>query len=111
MRTLLIAVFVLFATAASAEEPSDRALPLRLPPDTHKAAAAAPEKLSPPSHDAFWVQDKFLGDALGHWLGVHNGRWDMFEETLATTDEGGPTIAGTVRKNRAEIQLRWHPDE
>ena len=108
MRAVLIAAFLLFATAASAEEPS---VPLRLAVDIHKAPAAAPEKLSLSRRDARWEHNELLGDALGQWLGVHNGRWDVFAETLAATDESGPTIAGTIRKNAAEIQLRWRPDE
>jgi len=55
------------------------------------------------------ARGELLGEALGRRLGVHNGRWDMFDATLA--GKGGPMIAGTVRKNAAEIQLRWRPDE
>jgi hypothetical protein len=106
MRALPIAVFLLFATAASAQEPS---VPLRLVADT--PAVADPEKLLPLRRDAPWAHNELLGDALGRWLGVHNGRCDMFGDTLAVTGERGPTIAGTIRKNAAEIQLRWRPDE
>jgi hypothetical protein len=106
MRALLIAAFLLFATAASAQEPS---VSLRLAADAQ--AVTVPEKLLPSRRDTYWVHNELLGDALGRWLGVRNGRWDMFAETPAATDEGSPTIAGTIRKNAAEIQLRWRPDE
>ena len=67
------------------------------------------ENLSPLRRDAHLARGELLGEALGRRLGVHNGRWDMFDATLA--GKGGPMIAGTVRKNAAEIQLRWRPDE
>ena len=111
MRTIPIAVFLLFAAAASAAEPGDGAISLRLAQDVRKEAIADPERPSPPRHSAVMAQDELLGDTLGRWLGVRDGSWDMFADTLAPAGKGGPTIAGTIRKNAAEILLRWHPDE
>jgi hypothetical protein len=59
---------------------------------------------------------ELLGDALGNWMGVKAGRWDLFHATLfddgtAGDEANSPVIAGTIRKNAAEIQLRWHPGE
>lgn len=95
MRVCLFAL-CLFATAASAEDAHDRALPL-------PAADKSLERAAP------WSHRELLGDALGHWLGVRDGRWEMFDEPLA--DDGGPVLAGTIKKNEALIQLRWHPGE
>jgi hypothetical protein len=106
MRALSIAAFLLFATGASAQEPS-----VSLPLAAGAQPAAGPENPPPSRRDTYWLHNELLGDALGRWLGVRNGRWDMFARTLAATNEGGPTIAGTIRKNAAEIQLRWRPDE
>ena len=108
MRTLIIAAVLLFATAASAEEPGDRAPSLRLAQFINKAAVADPENLAPPRHGAGWAQNELLGDALGGWMGVHNGRWDMVDDVIT---EGGPTIGGTFKKGAAIVQLRCHPDE
>ncbi|MGA7676015.1 MAG: hypothetical protein WCA78_13335 [Rhizomicrobium sp.] len=109
MRIILIAALLSSATAASAQEASDRALSLRMAP--FEATSADGEKLSSSRRDAVWAQGELVGDALGNWLGVHNGRLDVFVKSLAAAGENGPTIAGTIRKNAAEIQLRWHPDE
>ena len=108
MRTLIIAVFLLFATAASAQEAGERAPSLRPAQYANTAAAADLEKLAPPRRGARWEQDELVGDALGGWLGVHKGRWEMYDGVLT---EGGPTIDGTFKKGAAVIQLRWHPDE
>lgn len=107
MRTILIVAILLSATAA-AQDMDDRAVPLRLVV-LPRAIGANPGNLTP-YRQARWPQDELLGDALGRWLGVDNGRWDVFPQTLAAGD-GGPVIAGTFRKNAAEIQLRWHPGE
>ncbi|MBU6299288.1 MAG: hypothetical protein KGJ79_16695 [Alphaproteobacteria bacterium] len=72
-----------------------------------RIAEAGPAYLRTPPRDLQWTRNRLLGDALGTWLGIHNGRWDMFDEPAGE----GPAICGTVRKNAAEIQLRWHPDE
>lgn len=106
MRAVPIAALLLFATAAHAEEP---AVSLRLAGGRQDRPVSQAENLSPPRRDAHWAHGELLGEALGRWFGVHNGRWDMFDATLA--GEGGPMIAGTVRKNTAEIQLRWRPGE
>ena len=109
MRIILIAALLLSVTAACAQEANVRALSLRMAPA--KAASADGETLSPSRRDAPWARDELMGEALGRWLGVHNGRWDVFAEPLAAAGEGGPTIAGTIRKNAAEIQLLWSPDK
>ena len=108
MRTLIIAAFLLFATAASAEEPGERAPSFRLAQYVNTAAVADPEELAPPRHGARWEQDELVGDALGGWLGVHHGRWEMYD---GVRTEGGPTIGGTFKKGAAIIQLRWKSDE
>jgi len=106
MRAVSIAALLLFTTSAHAEE---QAISLRLTAGRQDRSVLQAENLSPLLRDAHWARDELLGEALGRWLGVHNGRWDMFDATLA--GKGGPMIAGTVRKNAAEIQLRWRPDE
>ncbi len=108
MRIVLIVAILLSATAAAAQDMDDRAVPLRLVV-LPQAIGANPGKLMP-HRRARWPQDELLGDALGRWLGVDNGRWDVLPQTLAAGD-GGPVIAGTFRKNAAEIQLRWRPGE
>jgi hypothetical protein len=107
MRQFLIAAVLLSCTAAAGEDLNTRAHPLLLPLDTQKtqhfagpsAAASSPREL--------------LGDTLGNWLGVRAGRWDVFSETLSDDNSSGngPVLAGTVRKDAAEIQLRWRSDE
>jgi hypothetical protein len=108
MRAILVAALLLFATAASAEEP---VVSLRLAAGRQNPFAAASQSLSPLRREARWAHGELLGEALGRWLGVQNGRWDMFDASLAPAGKSGPTVAGTIRKNTAEIQLRWRPDE
>ena len=108
MRAILIAALLLFATAASAEEP---VVSLRLAAGRQDPFVPVPVSLSSLRPDAPWARTELLGEALGRRLGVRNGRWDMFDARLAPAGKSGPTLAGTVRKNRAEIQLRWRPDE
>ncbi|MDE2133104.1 MAG: hypothetical protein KGM97_10400 [Alphaproteobacteria bacterium] len=107
MRTVLI-VAALLSAAAAAQDMGDHAAPLRLVV-LSRAIGANPGKLMS-QRQARWPQDELLGDALGRWLGVDHGRWDVFPQTLAMGD-GGPVIAGTFRKNAAEIQLRWRPGD
>lgn len=106
MRAVPIAAFLLYATAAHAEEP---AVSFQLTAGQLDRIGLRAETLSPQRRNADWAHSELLGEALGRWLGVHNGRWDMIDATFA--GQGGPMIAGTVRKNAAEIQLRWRPDE
>ena len=108
MRTITIAAVLLFATAASAEEPGDRALSLRQVQYVNTAAVADPDKLASPRHSTNWAQDELVGDALGSWMGVHNGRWEMYD---GVHTKGEPTIGGTFKKGAAVIQLRWRSDE
>ena len=107
MRALPIAALLLFATAAHAGEPG---ISLRLASARQTAPSARPENL-PPRREVRWERSELLGEALGRWLGVRDGRWDLFDASLLQPGEGGPVLAGTVRKNAAEIQLRWRPDE
>ncbi len=108
MRAVLIVAILLSAAAAAAQDMGDPAAPWRLVV-LPRATGAIPGNPMP-YRRARWPQDELLGDALGRWLGVDNGRLDVFPQTLAASD-GGPVIAGTFRKNAAEIQLRWHPGE
>jgi len=102
MRAFLVAAFLLITAAASAGDVDLRAHSWR--PDGPKTSA-----LSAPAKP--WMQHQMLGDALGNLLGVHDGRWDLFTETVTDEEENGPAIAGTIRRGAAEIQLRWHPGE
>jgi hypothetical protein len=104
MRTTLIAMLLLSATAAFAGEPN------RSGPSEWQDKSGSTLLISTSLRQTSpWVHDQMLGDALGDWLGVHNGRWEMYDAGLA--EGGGPTIGGTFKKGAAVIQLRWHPGE
>ena len=106
MRTILTAVLLLSATAALAGEPGGRA-PSPLPDNNSSMLPAdTSQRMASP-----WKHNRLLGDALGDWMGVHNGRWDVFNVNLAEAGENGPKFVGTIHKGTAEIQLRWRPDE
>jgi hypothetical protein len=109
MRKLRVAAFLLSATAAFAGDTNFHVLQLPASPDgaTKPGFAEAP----PPRQAPLWLNNELLGDALGRWLGVKNGRWELFSETVALMGDSGPTIAGTVNKNAVKIQLRWRPGE
>lgn len=103
MRTIFIAMLLLSTTAAfagdlnrsgSSEGPGKS--------DSTLLVTTSLRQNSP------WDRNQMLGDALGDALGVHNGRWEMYDGVLT---EGGPTINGTFKKGAAVIQLRWHPGE
>ncbi|MDE2183433.1 MAG: hypothetical protein KGJ78_10475 [Alphaproteobacteria bacterium] len=97
MRIALAAALVLVAIAAEARETSPS------PPSSIARAEQAPNP-DP------WRQKELLGDALGRWLGVRNGKLDVFEDRLSN-EPGYPIVSGTIRKDAAEIQLRWRADE
>jgi hypothetical protein len=103
MRTTFIAMLLLSATAAFAGEP-DKSAPSQWQDksDSTLLISISLRQTSP------WDRNQMLGDALGDWMGVHNGRWDMVDGVLT---EDGPSIAGTFKKGAAVIQLRWHPGE
>ena len=105
MRQFLIAAVLLSCTAAAGEDLNTRAHPLLLPLETQKSLYFAGLTASP--------KRELLGDTLGHWLGIRAGRLDVFSETLFADDSpgNGPILAGTIRKDAAEIQLRWRADE
>ncbi len=109
MRALLIATFLLSFAAASGEDLNSRAHPLRLPLDGQRSQHFAGRQ------ESVWSKDVVLGDRLGKWLGVRAGHLDLFNEPLfddgTAPEPSEPTIAGTIRKDAAEIQLRWRPDE
>ena len=106
MRKVLIPGFLMFATAAQAEDMGNRAYPVNLPPD-HRRDMATP---LPPVYLP-WSKGELIGDTMGRWLGMRGGKLDVFDQTLAFMGEDGPVLSGTIRKNAAEIQLRWHPGE
>jgi hypothetical protein len=106
MRASLFAACLMSVSAAAAEDLNARAHPLPLPLNEQRNAA---RQADPPKREV-------LGDALGNWMGVKDGHWDVFDAALfddgtSGSEAKGPTIAGTVRKDAAEIQLRWHPGE
>jgi len=105
MRQFLIAAVLLSCTAAAGEDLNTRAHPLLLPLDTQKTQYFVGPAAS--------SRRELLGDTLGNWLGVRAGRWDVFSETLSDDNSpgNGPTLSGTVRRDAAEIQLRWRSDE
>jgi hypothetical protein len=108
MRAFFFAACLMSVSAASGEDLNTRAHPLPLPLKDQKNATSG-GRANPQSRE-------LLGDALGNWMGVKDGRWDVFNAALF--DDGtpsgktnSPTIAGTVRADAALIQLRWHPGE
>jgi hypothetical protein len=103
MRTTFIAMLLLSVTAAYAGDPNSNG-----PSEWQSKADSTPLIDSPPRQTSPWLRDQMLGEALGDWLGIHNGRWEMVDGVLA---EGGPTIGGTFKKGAAVLQLRWHSDE
>ncbi len=106
MRIYVVAAVFFASAGAAAGDMNGGALPLQA--DVRNINTRSADQ--PPSPQAAqWTRNRLLGDALGAWLGVRNGRWEMFDEVL--TPEDGPAISGTIRKNAAEIQLRWHADE
>jgi hypothetical protein len=98
---LRYAFILLFFGSAAAAEPLDLAVTL---PDFEACA----ETLCPARHSP-WERRELVGEAMGRWLGVRNGRWDAFSGKLFEEFENGPVISGTIRKNAAQIQLRWRP--
>ena len=106
MRKVLIPAFLMLATAAQAEDMGNRAYPVNLPPD-HRRVMATP---LPPVYMP-WSKGELIGDRMGRWLGVRDGKMDVFDQDLTLMGEDGPVLCGTIRKNAAEIQLRWHPGE
>jgi hypothetical protein len=104
MRTTFIAMLLLSATAAFAGEPNSRGpSQWQDKSDSTLLISTSLRQTSP------WNRNQMLGEALGNWMGVHNGRWDMVDGVL--TEDGGPSIGGTFKKGAAIIQLRWHPGE
>lgn len=108
MRASLFAACLMSVSAAAGEDLNARAHPLPLPLDGQKSATYA-GRTDPPKR-------QLLGDALGNWMGIKGGRWDLFHAALFDDGTPGgeansPTIAGTVRADAAVIQLRWHPGE
>jgi hypothetical protein len=103
MRTTFIAMLLLSATAAFAGDPN-RSGPSE-GPDKSDGTLLISTSVRQPSP---WDRNQMLGDAMGDWLGVHHGRWEMYDGVLM---EGGPTVGGTFKKGAAVIQLRWHPGE
>jgi hypothetical protein len=99
MRALLMALLLLGPAAAS-ETAGLTMPPLEIDPCLDKLCPAPP---SP------WQKRELLGEAMGRWLGVRNGRWDAFDGKLFEDVVDSPVLSGTVRKNAAEIQLRWRP--
>jgi hypothetical protein len=104
MRTTFIAMLLLSATAAFAGDPNSRGPSEWQDKSDDTALTSASLRQTSP-----WLHNRLLGDAIGDWMGVHNGRWDMYDGAL--TRDGGPSIAGTFKKGAAVIQLRWHPGE
>lgn len=51
-----------------------------------------------------------VAQAFARWLGVRNGRWDAFDGRISDWPLA-PRLAGTIKGNAAEIQLRWRPGE
>jgi hypothetical protein len=103
MRTIVIAMILLSATAASAGD-LNRSGPFEWRDNSDRTLLIS-ASLRQPSR---WDHHQMLGDAMGDWLGVHNGRWDVYDGTLM---KGGPTIGGTFKKGAAVIQLRWKSGE
>jgi hypothetical protein len=103
MRTTFIAVLLLSVTAAFAGDPY-RSGPSEWQDksDSTLLINTSLRQTSP------WAHDQMLGEALGDWLGVRNGCWEVYDGVLT---EGGPTIGGTFKKGAAVIQLRWHSGE
>jgi hypothetical protein len=103
MRTTFIAMLLLSATAAFAGDPNSYG-----PSEWQDKSSGATLSSTFRLQTSPWVHDQMLGDALGDWLGVHNGRWDIYDGVLT---EGGPAIGGTFKKGAAVILLHWHPGE
>ncbi len=103
MRTIFIAMLLLSVAAAFAGDPNSRG-----PSEWQDKSGSAPLNSISLRQTPLWVRNQMLGDALGDWLGVHNGRWEMYDGVLV---EGGPTIGGTFKRGAAIIQLRWRSDE
>ncbi len=99
MRRLVLALLLIGPAAAA--EPLNLSLPL---PDFELCF----EKLCP-VRPSPWEKRELLGEAMGRWLGVKGGRWDAFNGKLFEDFETSPVISGTIRKNAAQIQLRWRP--
>ena len=103
MRNSFIAILLLSATAAFAGEPN------RSGPSEWQDKSDSMLLISAPLRQPSpWDRNQMLGDALGDALGIHKGRWEMYDGVLM---KGGPTIGGTFKKGAAVIQLRWHSDE
>jgi hypothetical protein len=96
-----LALVLLLVGPAGAGEPLDFATP---PLSIERCV----EQLCPVPHSR-WEKRELLGEAMGRWLGVQNGRWDAFNGKLFEDFDTSPVISGTVRKNAAEIQIRWRP--
>jgi hypothetical protein len=103
MRTTFIAMLLLSATAAFAGEPNRSGLSEG--PDKSDSTLLISTSLRQPSP---WDRNQMLGDALGDALGIHKGRWEMYDGAVM---EGGPSINGTFKKGAAIIQLRWKSGE
>jgi len=104
MRAFLIAAVLLSFASAAGEDLNARAHPMRLPLDGQRGPYFAGRLVSTAP------KDTVIGDRIGVWLGVTAGRWDLFDDG-SPSDKGSPTLAGTIRKGAAEIQVVWHPDE
>lgn len=106
MRRLVLLVLFLGPAAAADENAAGGKIDLKLPPPPNIRLCS--QTLCAPTHSP-WEKRELLGEAMGRWLGVKNGRWDAFNGKLFEDFENGPVISGTVRHGAAQIQLRWRP--
>lgn len=105
MRRLALLLLFLGPAVAADEKAAGGKIELKLPPPNFQLCS---ETLCAPKHSP-WEKRELLGEAMGRWLGVKDGRWDAFNGKLFEDFENGPVISGTVRHSAAQIQLRWRP--